>query len=327
MLRYVIRRVLWAGVLFIGVTMVTFVLFFVAPHAPERAVCGGIQAKPECMKNAIRRMGLDKPVPYQYGLFMKRIVVERSLGTSYIDRQSVNHVVGRAAPVTASLVFGGVVLWLVLGLLVGVVSARHPRSLLDRSSMVLVLIGISAHPVWVGLVFSYVFGFRLRDFPIHTPIAGYADFFNPAPGADGGAVQWLYHLILPWITFALLFAALYARMIRANILETQEEDFVRTARAKGASESRVLRSHVLRNALLPVATMLSMDIGVALGGAVFTETIYSLPGLGRTSIQAVGINDLPVLQGVIVAATFFIVVFNLLMDILYAWVDPRIRLT
>jgi peptide/nickel transport system permease protein len=326
-LQYVIRRVLWAGVLFLGITIVTFVLFFVAPHAPERVVCGGTNAKPQCMKDAIDRLGLNKPVPYQYGLFLKRIVVERSLGTSFVDRESVNHVVGRAAPVTGSLVLGGVLLWLALGLFVGVFSALHPRSLLDRTMMVVVLIGISAHPVWIGLILSYVFGYKLRTFPLHTPIGGYADFFNPAPGAPGGPVQWFYHLILPWVTFAAPFAALYARMVRANVLETLDEDFVRTARSKGASGGRILRAHVLRNALLPVATMLSMDIGIALGGAVFTETIYGLPGLGRISVQAVFVYDLPIVQGVIVFATLAIVVFNLLIDILYAWVDPRIRIT
>jgi peptide/nickel transport system permease protein len=264
---------------------------------------------------------------YQYGLFLKRLVVDGSLGTSFKTGQSVNHIVGQAAPVTGSLVLGGAVLWLVFGLAIGIFSALRPRSLLDRLGMVLVLIGVSAHPVWIGLIFSYVFGFELRHFPLHTPIAGYANFFHAPPGQPGGPVQWVYHLILPWMTFAILFAALYARMIRANVLETLEEDFVRTARAKGAPEGRVLRSHVLRNALLPVVTMLGMDIGLALGGAVFTESIFDLPGLGQTALIAVTYGDLAILEGVIVFATLAIVVFNLLVDVLYAWVDPRIRLT
>jgi peptide/nickel transport system permease protein len=327
MFRYLVRRVLWAGLLFLVVTFVTFVIFFMAPVAPERLVCGGDQAKPPCMEAAIRRLGLNKPVPYQYYLFLKRLVYERSLGTSFITKQDVNHVVGQAAPVTASLVFGGAILWLAIGLLVGIFSALRPRSLLDRVGMVFVLIGVSAHPLWIGLIFSYFFGFKLRNFPIHTPIAGYAHMFNAPPGQPGGPVQWFYHLILPWATFAILFAALYARMIRANVMETLNEDFVRTARAKGAPEGRVLRSHVLRNALLPVVTMLGMDIGLALGGAIFTETIYNLPGLGFQAILAVQSYDLAVVQGVVVFATLSIIVFNLLVDVLYAWIDPRIRLT
>jgi peptide/nickel transport system permease protein len=325
--RYLVRRVLWAGVLFLGITLVTFILFFVTPYSPERAVCGGNSATPPCMRNAKQRLGLDRPLYYQYGLFLKRLVVDRSLGTSFITRQSINHIIGQAAPVTASLVFGGAVLWLFIGLVVGIFSALRPRSLLDRAGMVFVLIGVSAHPLWLGLIFSYFFGFKLRNFPIHTPIAGYADFFGPPPGQPGGPVQWLYHMILPWITFAILFAALYARMIRANVMETLNEDFVRTARGKGAPESRVLRSHVLRNALLPIVTILGMDIGLALGGAIFTESVYNLPGLGNTALLAVSNYDLTVVQGVVIFATLAIIVFNLLVDILYAWIDPRIRLT
>ncbi len=140
-------------------------------------------------------------------------------------------------------------------------------------------------------------------------------------------MQWAYHLILPWCTFAILFAALYARMIRANVLETINEDFVRTARAKGAPEGRVLRSHVLRNALLPVVTMVGMDIGLAIGGAIFIESVYNLPGLGQTVLRAVTSYDLTLLQGVVIFAALAIVALNLLVDILYAWIDPRIRLT
>jgi peptide/nickel transport system permease protein len=193
--------------------------------------------------------------------------------------------------------------------------------------MVFVLVGVSAHPVWIGLIFSYFFGYKLRNFPIHTPIAGYAPILNPAPGQEGGVVQWAYHLILPWMTFAILFAALYARMIRANVMETLNEDFVRTARAKGAPEGRVMRSHVLRNALLPVVTMLGMDIGLALGGVIFTETIYSLHGFGWLSLQTIDNGDLTVIEGAILFATMCIVVFNLLLDILYVFIDPRIRLS
>ncbi len=217
-------------------------------------------------------------MPVQYLKFLKRLVVDRSLGKSYFTGQDVNQAIAQAAPVTASLVFGGAILWMMIGLVVGVFSALKPRSLLDRIAMVFVLIGVSAHPVWIGLIFSYFFGYKLGI----TPIANYANFFG-APsdsGLPGGPWQWFYHMILPWCTFAILFAALYVRMIRANVMETMNEDYVRTARAKGAPENRVLTRHVLRNALLPVVTMLGMDIGLALGGAIFTETVYQLPGSG-----------------------------------------------
>ena len=230
--------------------------------------------------------------------------------------------IGDAAPVTASLVIGGAIFWLLLAVPIGVLSALRPRSLFDRGSMMFVLIGISAHPLWIGLIFAYFVGYRWGI----TPISNYGDFFNPPPGQPGGPVQWAYHLVLPWCTFMILFAALYVRMIRANVIETLNEDYVRTARAKGAPESQVMRKHVLRNAMLPIVTMLGMDIGLALGGAIFTETIYALPGLGRTSVQALANYDIPTVQGVIVFATLVIISFNLIVDLLYAVIDPRIRL-
>jgi peptide/nickel transport system permease protein len=329
--RYLIRRLLWALVLFWAVTVVSYVLFYIIPADPAKAACG--QA---CTQQDVERvahfLGTDRPIYVQYGKFFGRLMPfsftggphfkTPSLGNSFYNRQPVNTLVLQAAPVTATLVFGGVIFWLLISIPIGVLSALKPRSLLDRASMTFVLIGISTHPIWIGLIFAYFFGYRLHL----TPISNYADFINPPPGEPGGPVQWAYHMILPWLTYSILFAALYARMIRANVIETMNEDYVRTARAKGAPESRVLRSHILRNALLPVVTMLGMDIGLGLGGAVFTETIYSLPGLGRTSIQALVNYDTPTVQGVIVFATVAIIGFNLLIDFLYAWIDPRIRL-
>jgi peptide/nickel transport system permease protein len=325
MFQYLVRRILWAILLFVVITFVTFVIFFIGPNNPARAVCGGEQAKAQCLRLATEKLGLDKPMYVQYYRFLKQLVIHQDLGTSYATSQSVNERIKEAAPVTASLVFGGAVLWMIIGLAVGIFSALKPRSLIDRGAMVFVLIGVSAHPVWIGLILEYVFGVKLG----WTPIANYANFFG-APtdsGQPGGPWQWFYHLILPWCTFALLFAALYVRMIRANVMETLNEDYVRTARAKGAPERQVLVSHVLRNALLPVVTMLGMDIGVALGGAIFTEYVFQLPGLGRTAVVSISNQDLAMVQGVVVFATFAIIVFNLVVDLLYAWIDPRIRLT
>jgi peptide/nickel transport system permease protein len=323
--RYLIRRILWAIFLFFIITFVTFVIFFMAPNDPARAMCGGDQASRQCLLTATEKLGLDKPVLVQYFKYLDRLVVHHDLGTSYATGQSINQKIKMAAPVTASLVFGGAVLWMIIGLSVGIYSALRPRSLIDRAAMVFVLIGVSAHPVWIGLILSYTFGVRWHI----TPIADYANFFGAAPGSGepGGPAQWAYHMILPWMTFALLFAALYVRMIRANVMETLNEDYVRTARAKGAPEQRILFAHVLRNALLPVVTMLGMDIGVALGGAIFTETVFQLPGLGRTVVVALGNDDLAIVEGVVVFATIAILFFNLIVDLMYAWIDPRIRLS
>ena len=320
MWRYLIRRLLWAVMLFLSVTVVTYVIFFIIPANPA-ALVAGKSATLEDIQRAEHFLGTDRPIYIQYAKFLNRLVIHQSLGTSFATRQSVNTIVGRAAPVTASLVFGGAVLWMLLALPVGIMSALRPRSLLDRAAMVFVLIGISAHPVWLGLIFVYTFSYKLGL----TPISGYCDMINPSTDC-GGPVQWAYHMILPWTTFMILFAAQYVRMIRANVMETLNEDYVRTARAKGAPESRVLRSHVLRNALLVVVTMLGMDIGLALGGAIFTESVYGLPGLGQVVLESIYTYDLPITQGVVVFGTLAIIVFNLFVDLIYAMIDPRIRL-
>lgn len=327
MLPFLIRRTLWAVALFLATTVITYVIFYVIPADPAALACGRA-----CTAKDVARvshsLGLDLPIWQQYWNFLVNLVWHQDLGTSYVNRQSVNQIIGATAPVTASLVFGGAIFWLTLSIPLGIYSALHPRSFGDRASMGFVLFGISAHPVWIGLILSFVFGYELRDFPIHTPIAGYCEAISPPFGAScGGPAQWAYHLILPWITFMLIFAALYVRLVRANVMETLTEDYVRTARAKGAGENRVIVQHVLRNSLLPVVTILGMDIGLALGGAIFTETVFNLPGLGRRVLTAYNQNDLPVIVGVVVFATVAVIVFNLIVDLLYAVIDPRIRLS
>ena len=331
MLRYLIRRSLWAVVTFFAVTILSFILFFLVPADPAKNACGRACTEQD-VKRVAHYLGTDRPVYVQYGKFIGRLMPvsfsggfhfkEPDLGRSFVNRANVNYLVGQAAPVTASLVLGGAILWMLIAIPIGVLSALRPRSLLDRTSMTFVLIGISAHPIWIGLILSYFIGYKWGL----TPITGYANFFHPLLGQPGGPIQWAYHLLLPWITFAILFAALYVRMIRANVLETMNEDYVRTARAKGASEAAVMRSHILRNALLPVVTMLGMDVALALGGAVFTETVYGLPGLGQRSIAALNAYDSPTVMGIIVFATTAIIAINLIVDLLYAWIDPRIRL-
>jgi peptide/nickel transport system permease protein len=187
---------------------------------------------------------------------------------------------------------------------------------------VFVLLGVSVHPVWIGLVFSYFLGYRLNILPAQ----GYCDFFNPPPGATcGGPGQWTLHMLLPWITFSMLFAAIYMRMVRASVTETLDEDFVRTARAKGASEWRVVRRHVLRTAMLPIITMIGMDLGIVLASAIFVESVYGLPGLGTTIVSALPRADLPTIMGITLVITLTIILLNLVIDLLYASIDPRIR--
>jgi peptide/nickel transport system permease protein len=306
MTQFLIRRIFWAIFLFFVATIITYLIFWVIPSDPAKLAAG--RAATQADIDRVRHfLHLDRPIWEQYYYFVKNMVVHGSLGQSFVNRQSVDARIGADAPVTASLVFGGAVLWLSLSIPVG---------------MTLVLIGISAHPVWLGLIFSYFIGYKLHL----TPIAGYCNFFPGAPGAQcDGPVQWAYHMILPWVTFMILFAALYVRLVRANVMETMNEDYVRTARAKGASQSRVMVQHVLRNSLLPVVTILGMDLGLALGGAIFTEGIFDLPGLGHEVINAYNFDDLPMITGIVVFSTLCVIVFNFIVDVTYGFLDPRIR--
>jgi peptide/nickel transport system permease protein len=326
---YLVRRTAWAAAVFVAVTLGTYVVFFVVAERSPQSVQGRGALVAQAARNE-RLRELERPVLVQYAHYLRGLA-GGSLGRSDSTRRSVDDVVLPAVPVTASLLAGGILIWLAVALVVGVHSALRPRSLLDRVSMVAVLVGISAHPVWIGLVLAYLLGYRAHLFPI----SGYCDFFSPAPGRCGGPVQWFWHLLLPWLTLAVFFAAMYVRMVRANVLESLDEDWVRTARAKGASEWQVIRRHVLRNALLPVVTMLGMDVGLAVGSAAFVEVVFGMPGLGRVAIEHLGLVrsvdtgnyaplDLPIIAGTVVVITGAIVVANLLADLAYSWLDPRI---
>jgi peptide/nickel transport system permease protein len=320
-LGYLIRRLGWAVVLFLIVTLYTYVLFFILPGNNQTIRRGfrTVQAPNTVRDNTI---GVEnQSLFHEYGEFVWRIG-HLDLGNSRVTREPVATVIGRAAPVTISLVLGGAVVWLLLAFPIGILSALRPRSLLDRAGMVFVLIGVSAHPLWIGLILSYIFGFQLAV----TPIAGYCAVFNPSETC-GGPVQWAYHLILPWIAFGVVFAAIYARMIRASVLETFDAEHVRTARAFGMSEWRILKTQVLRNALLPVVTMVGMDVGIAFSGAIFVERACNLPGIGPLLFQSLARRDLPVILGIVVLVTTAILVFNLIVDLLYPLLDPRITHT
>ena len=319
MLAYVVRRFLWAIVLLLTITGITYVIFFTIPQERTRA----LRTQDRGVVDVRAALGVKGPIYRQYAQFVWHLA-HGNMGRSFRTRQDVNKLIGQAAPVTASLVFGGAIVWLLIALPLGILSAIRPRSLIDRVATLFVLLGVSLHPVWIGLAFGYFFGYRLHWFPLQ----GYCDIASPPPGAScGGPVQWAYHLVLPWFTFAAVFAALYVRMIRASVTEALSEDYVRTARAKGMSEARVLRRHALRNAILPVVSMLGMDIGVAMGGALFVEQVYGLPGLGRLALRGLRGLDLPIILGVVLVLTTAIVLFNLVIDLVYGLLDPRVRLS
>jgi len=321
--QFLIRRVFWALFLFFAASLVTYILFFVIPSDPA-ALSGGRGFSPQIVDQIRHNLHLDLPLYQQYGLFVWNIVRHGYFGFSFVNGRPVRDLLVHEIPVTASIVFGGVILYLAIAIPTGIISALKPRSVMDRAGMVFVLFGVSAPSVWVGLMLLYLVGFKLG----WTPINGYC---TPIPqhgiGECGGIWPWISHLILPWITLAVINAALYTRLIRANVMETMSEDYVRTARAKGASSQRVLVHHVLRNSMLQVVTILGMDLGLLLGGALFIEVVFNLPGLGQAILTANNKFDLPVIVGITMFACLAVIVFNFLVDVLYAWLDPRIRLT
>lgn len=314
---FVLKRVVWAFVLAFLISFMTFILFFVMP-----GVVGVARSSSSDQVLSMARLYdvQDQSIFEQYGHFMWRFLAHGDLGRSFNSGLPVMQQLVSAVPVTLGLVFGGAILWLLMAFPLGILSALRPRSLLDRFGMIFVLVGVSAHPVFLGLILSYVFGFKLGV----VPIAGYCDFFNPVLQC-GGAVDWFYHMLLPWLTFALLFAALYTRMIRALVLETLQEDYVRTARAKGAGEARVIKSHVLRNSMLPIVTMLGMDIGFAFSTVLFVESVFSLPGVGRMLYESATRIDMPAIMGIFFVVSIFVVFANMIADIVCMLLDPRIH--
>src|SRR5229473_3987896 len=249
------RRALWAVALFVVVTIVTYVIFFIIPVDPARNACGQRPSR-ICIELATKTLGLDKPIYVQYARFVWRVTYHHDLGRSFQNRQSVNKIVRNAAPVTASIAVGGMLVMLLIAFPVGILSALRPRSKLDRGAMTFALAGVSIPTFWSALMASFLIGYKLN----WTPIQGYCDLTHNVTGCWGPA-QWAWHLALPWTIFGLHHSAYYIRMIRATLMETMNEDYVKTARAKGASETRVIWMHAMRNAILPVVTMLGMDFG------------------------------------------------------------------
>ena len=320
MLLFLVRRIVWAAILVLVITLFTFVIFFVLPAAPLRP--GGRLGTEEVdIRDAFEFSG---PVYQEYYQYVRGIFVDGSLGRSLSNRRQIGDILQQRAPITGSLILGGMLLMLAIAVPIGILSALKPRSPLDRATMTFVIIGLSAHPAWIGLILAYFFAYRWQVFPI----SGSCDFFEPV-NECGGPAAWARHLLLPWITFSVLLAAFYARMIRASVLESSREDYVRTARAKGAPESRVLRSHTLRNAMLPVVTMLSLgapgDAGFAFGGVIFIERVFGLPGLGGMMLEGLTRRDPPLVLGVVVFVSVAIVILNLIVDLLYTFLDPRVR--
>ena len=319
--RFLVRRLLYLLVIVIVITMATFLIFYVMPPGDPATAFAGRTPTPQILNEVREQFGLDRPLWQQYASFVRRIFLGDEygwpgFGFSFETRSPVREQLFGRIGVTLQLAAGAAVLWLIIGIPIGVISALRRRSIYDRAAMGFALFGVSAPVFAVGLGALYIFWQRLHL----VPGTGYIPFRDD-PG------QWLAHLVLPWGVLSLQYAAFYARMVRSNLLETLREDYIRTAKAKGMTHRRVIGRHALRTSLTPVVTTLGMDFSLLLGGAVLTETVFNLPGLGSLLVQSVSRSDLPVILATTVVAALFVSIMSLVVDVVYAYLDPRVRLS
>ncbi|HET6672652.1 MAG TPA: ABC transporter permease [Agromyces sp.] len=314
---YLLKRLGFAVLVLFVLSLFVFALFYIAPGDPARAIAGD-KATAEVLAQIRQNLGLDEPITVQYGRFISNLL-HGDLGFSYRSQLPVTEIIADRIPVTVSLVFGAVILWLAIGLPIGIASARHPGSFRDRAGQAFAVVGISFPTFVLGMMSLYLLYFiPTRAGVALFPASGFV------PLAESPA-QWAWHLMLPWLTLALVSAAIYARLSRAQMLEVLGEDYIRTARAKGLSERRVVYRHALRSAMPPLVTQLGTDIGLMLGGVIVVETVFGLPGMGRLAVTSVADQDRPVIIGVVLIGGLFVVVVNMIVDGLYALMDSRIR--
>jgi len=312
--RFVARRLIGMIAVLFAISVIVFLIFNVIPNSDPAARIAGKNANPALIARVTQDLGLDQPYPVQYLTMMRRIFTGEL--TSYASSQNVAEQIWKGLPATLSLCIGAAVLWMTLAVVFGYLSAVHAGKFTDRALTILALVGISVPVFWLAAILLYYLSFKAQLFPTSSYVPLTKD-----------PVDWLYHLILPWITLAVLFVGFYSRVLRSNMLDVMNEDYVRTARAKGLTERQIRIKHVLRNSMIPVITLFGLDFGAVVGGgAILTETVFNLNGVGLYAGQAIGSLDLPPLMGVTMFGAFFIVLFNTIVDVLYAFLDPRIRL-
>jgi peptide/nickel transport system permease protein len=315
---YVLRRVLWGLVLLVLVSLLTFVVFYVLPSADPAQLRAGRNASPATLAQIRDSLGLDRPLTAQYWTFLSQVAFHANLGYSYFSQAPVGSLLVDRLPATISLTLGAIVIWVLVAVPLGVVAATRRGTWVDKLTTGGALLGISAPVYWLGLVALYLFADDIGIWPLFPGAGSYVPFTDDP-------WQWFTSLILPWIVLASTFTAVYARLLRGNMIEVLSEDYVRTARAKGLSERRVVWRHGLRAAVTPLVTLAGLDIGLLLGGAVLTETVFGIPGIGRLNYEAIVHADYPVIQGTVLLAACFVIVANIAVDVAYAYLDPRVR--
>jgi peptide/nickel transport system permease protein len=317
MIRYVIRRILWGLVVLILVSALTFLFFRIFPTGNPAVLRAGRDPQPKLIKEIEKVLGLDKSLPLQFWDYMKEIFFHFKFGYSYYSQESVRTLIAERLPATISLTVGSAVLWVLAGIPVGIVSALRRRSFVDRAAMGSALVLISAPTFWLGLIVLFLFANDIGKLHILPGAGSYV-------GLTYDPWKWFTSLIGPWFVLAASGAAIYARLMRGSLVETMKEDYIRTARAKGLPERTVVR-HGVRSALNPIITLLPLEIGTLLGGAVLVETVFNIPGIGRLGYESIVQSDFSVIQGTVLIAAMFIIVANIVVDILYAYFDPRVR--
>jgi peptide/nickel transport system permease protein len=316
---YLVRRILTGIVVIWLVATLAFFLFFARPVETVARELAGHAATPQVINEVINNLGLNQPIMTQYWQFLDHLI-HGNLGYSYFTQEPVDTMLRQDLPPTISLVIGGTILWLIVGFTVGIISATRARSLFDRVANVAVLIGLSMPVFVIGELLIWLVFQPLYSHGFTWINTGYS-------GITGGVGSFFGHMLLPWITLAAVQAAVYTRLSRGQLLETLGEDYIRTARAKGLSERRVIFTHAMRAALTPVVSQLGVDVGQLLGGVVVVEVVFGLGGIGQVSVQAVFQDNLPVIIGFVIIAAVFVVIANIIVDLLYAALDPRVRIT
>ena len=318
MLTYIIRRLLWSVLLLFVVSFVVFLVFYTLPASDPALLRAGRNPDPALVKILDKRYGLDKPFYVQFWFYIKALVLHFDFGRSYQNNVDVRPYIFERLPATISLAIGAAVIWLLIGIPIGILAAVKRGTWIEKAAMGVALIGISAPVYWLGLVSIYLFSTDIGQFPIFDATGNYANIWdNPS--------QWFSSLLLPWIVLAVSFAAIYARFMRSNLVDVLDEDYIRTARAKGLKERRVIFRHGVRSAITPIITIFGLDLGILFGGAILTETVFNIPGIGRLAYDAIQKSDLPIVQGTVLIGALFIILMNLFVDILYAFLDPRVR--